>query len=199
MNKNGNKIEEKIGIPVEIKTEAISSADDIVELKRKLQEQEKEAKDTLDRLLRVRADFDNYQKRIKKEKMEFERFLNEGLIKELLPVVDNLERAMKSAKQSGEIAPLSKGLEMTIKQFRDILKEVGVKEIKSIGEIFDPSKHEAMKLITPHDEKDNTIVEEYEKGYSFHERVIRPSKVGVAKNTTGGKDSGVKGSSKINT
>lgn len=182
MNKKGNKIEEKIEIPVEIKTDAMSSADDIVELKRQLQEKEKETKDTLDRLLRVRADFDNYQKRIKKEKMEFERFLNEGLIKELLPVVDNLERAMKSAEQSGEIAPLIKGLEMTIKQFRDILKEAGVKEIKSIGEIFDPSKHEAIKLITSHEGGDNTIVEEYEKGYSLHEKVIRPSKVGVAKN-----------------
>lgn len=157
-------------------------SDETGELKKQLQEKEKEAKDAFDRLLRVRADFDNYQKRVKKERQEFERFASEGLVKELLPVIDNLERAINSTKVTGEIAPLVEGLEMTIKQFKDALKNAGLSEIKSVGEIFDPSKHEAIKLITPHEGKDNTVIEEYEKGYLLHDRVIRPSRVGVARN-----------------
>ena len=186
MGKEINKTEEKNpqDIPAkEIKTEKETVyPDEIDKLKNQLQEKENEAKEALDRLLRVSADFDNYQKRAKKERNDFEKFASEGLIKELLPVMDNLERAMNSANETGEVAPLVKGIEMTIKQFKDTLKNAGLKEIASVGETFDPSKHEAIKLITEHEEKDNTVVEEYEKGYSLHERVIRPSKVGVAKN-----------------
>ncbi|MBI4379555.1 MAG: nucleotide exchange factor GrpE [Nitrospinae bacterium] len=187
--KKGNENKKDIGdIQVEISQETkkcskgVSSVNEIDELKKQLQEKEKEANDTLNRLLRVRADFDNYQKRISKERREFEKFAGEELIRELLPVMDNLERAMNSSRGTGEVAPLVKGLEMTVQQFKGMLKDAGLIEIKSIGEVFDPSRHEAIKLITSHDTKDNTIVEEYEKGYSLHDKVIRPSKVAVAKN-----------------
>jgi molecular chaperone GrpE len=193
MNKEKNKIEKNDAqdIPAEeIKAEKEAIyPDEIEKFKNQLQEKDKELKDTLDRLLRVRADFDNYQKRAKKERQEFEKFASEGLIKNLLHVMDNLERAINSANETGDVAPLVKGIEMTIKQFKDTLKNAGLKEIASVGETFDPSKHEAIKLITEHEEAENKIVEEYEKGYLLHERVIRPSKVGVAKNASGGKDS----------
>src|SRR3989338_2296520 len=136
MGKEINKPEEKNpqDIPAkEIKTEKEAiEPDEIDKLKNQLQEKEKEAKEALDRLLRVRADFDNYQKRAKKERNEFEKFASEGLIKELLPVMDNLERAMNSANETGEVAPLVKGIKMTIKQFKDTLKNA--KEIASVGE-----------------------------------------------------------------
>src|SRR3989337_255001 len=162
MDKEINKTEEKDtqDIPakeIKVEKEAVYP-DEIDKLKNQLQEKEKEARN------------------------EFEKVASEGLIKELLPVMDNLERAMNSANETGEVAPLVKGIKMTIKQFKDTLKNAGLKEIASVGETFDPSKHEAIKLITEHEEKDNTVVEEYEKGYSLHERIIRPSKVGVAKN-----------------
>lgn len=158
-----------------------SDADMIIELEKKLDEKKKEAEYNLDRLLRLQAEFENYKKRISKEHLEFTKFVNENMIKELLPVLDNLERAVESAKNDKVFDSLKEGVEMTLKQFTSVLEKAGLKEITSIGETFNPNKHEALIMIGSDEHEENTIVEEHQKGYLLNDRVLRPSKVVVSK------------------
>jgi len=154
--------------------------EDIEILKKKLEEKENEAKEYYDLLIRLKADFENYKKRVAKEKEEFLEYANEELLKKILSVVDNLERALDSTKESKNFDALYKGLEMILKQFRDILKKEGVIAIESVGKPFDPVYHEAIMQV-PSEDQDNIVVEEIRKGYMFKNKVLRPAMVTVAK------------------
>ncbi len=158
-----------------------SDADRTIKLEKELEEKKKEAESNLDRLLRLHAEFENYKKRISKEQIEFAKFVNENLLKELLPVLDNLERAVNSAKNDKVFDSLKEGVDMTLKQFSSVLEKAGLKEITSIGETFDPNRHEALLMIESDEHEKNTIVEEHQKGYLLNNRVLRPSKVVVSK------------------
>ncbi|MFV1950443.1 MAG: nucleotide exchange factor GrpE [Nitrospinota bacterium] len=158
-----------------------SDADRTIELEKELEEKKKEAESNLDKLLRLHAEFENYKKRISKERIEFAKFVNENLLKELLPVLDNLERAVNSAKNDKVFDSLKEGVDMTLKQFTGVLEKAGLKEITSIGETFDPNRHEALLMIESDEHEKNTIVEEHQKGYLLNNRVLRPSKVVVSK------------------
>ncbi len=155
--------------------------EDIEALKSQLEEKSKEAAENYDRWLRAVAELENYRKQVEKERGMYLKFANESLIKELLPVLDNLERAINHVKSSSNLDKLLEGVELTLKLFQDSLKKFGVKPIETIGKKFDPRFHEAVHVKENSQQEEDTIVEEYQKGYLLHDRLLRPALVVVAK------------------
>ena len=130
-----------------------------------------------DRYKRVMAEFENYKKRSSKERETLYNSILGDIVEVFLPIVDNLENALKVETQDAEY---KKGVELVLKQFKDILKTKGVEEIPAVGETFDPSLHEAVSSIQDPDKNAQEIVQEYRKGYKIGNRVIRHSMVVVA-------------------
>ena len=162
---------------------APAPAEESVEAKEQQAEQPTEAQDYYERLLRCMAEMDNLKKRLEKEKSELLQFANENLIKELLPIVDNLERALEHGSQLDAPAPLMEGLELVYQGFIKALTRFGVTPINCVGEVFDPAFHNAMMQEESTDVPDSTIIKELQKGYLLQHRLLRPAMVVVAKNT----------------
>ena len=139
-----------------------------------------EVKAQQDRYLRLAAEFENYKRLAQRDQREYARFANENLLRDLLPIVDNLERAIKFAKDSPNKGGLMQGVELTLKQFSETLEKYGVKRITSVGERFDPSRHEAVARVGSRNAPETTVLEEHQPGYLLHERILRPSMVTVA-------------------
>jgi molecular chaperone GrpE len=154
---------------------------EITNLRQQLEAKELEAKTSYDRFVRQAAELENFKKRTTRDRDEAIRFANEVLIKDLLPVVDNLERAVAHAPGGGNGEPLVEGVEMVLRGFLDALAKHGVSPVDSVGKSFDPSRHEAMAQVESETDEPNTIVAEHQKGYLFHERLLRPALVSVAK------------------
>ena len=152
---------------------------DSKDIEEKLNQSKKLAEEYLNDLQRLKAEFENYQKRIDKEKFEFMKFASESLILKLLNVLDDFERALEN-KPDNEF---SKGVELILKNFKDVLEKEGVKIIEA--KEFDPYKHEAIA----HEEgEQNKVLEIFQKGYALHDKIIRPTKVKVGiKKDNGGK------------
>ncbi|MFH0924529.1 MAG: nucleotide exchange factor GrpE [bacterium] len=150
-------------------------------LESQLDKKNNEVKEVYDRLVRLQAEFENYKKRMVKEKEDFSRYAQEKLVCNLLPVVDNLERAKEAAQKSENYQALLNGLDLVLTQFVDVLKKEGVECIKSCGEKFDPNKHEAIMQVESKEHQENIVVQELQKGYVLNDRVIRASMVAVAK------------------
>jgi molecular chaperone GrpE len=138
-----------------------------------LAQTQKEAKDLFDRLARVSADFDNFKKRVQREKNDAIKFANEGLFKEMLPVLDNMLRAIAAGESS-------EGVRLVAKQFEDVLGKFGVTGFKSLGEVFDPSRHEAVGARPDDTVPAQHVAEEYQRGYMLHDRLLRPALVIVS-------------------
>jgi molecular chaperone GrpE len=151
------------------------------DLRRQLEAKEQEAKESRERLLRQAADLDNYKKRATREKADAIRYANESLVKDLLPVLDNLERALGYAQGGGNGKPLLEGIDMVLKNFIEILGRHGVSRVSAVGERFDPSKHEAVAQVESGKHDPNTVIDEYRKGYYLLDRLLRPAQVTVAK------------------
>jgi len=148
----------------------------------KLKEEADRANEYWDKLLRLQADFENTRKRQEKEKQDFLKFANEGLILELLNVLDDLERAVNMAESKHEDLPaFLKGVEMILAHLYEMLKAQGLKPIEAEGKIFDPNLHEALMQAEDKDAPEHTVVEELQKGYLLNDRVIRTAKVKVSK------------------
>lgn len=148
----------------------------------KLKAEADKAAEYWDKLLRVQADCDNIRKRIEKEKQEFVKFANEGIIMELLNVLDDLERTVELAESKHQDLPaFLKGVEMILSHLYDMLKNYGVKPIDAQGKIFDPHYHEALMQAENNDVPEHTVLEELQKGYLLNDRVIRTAKVKVSK------------------
>jgi molecular chaperone GrpE len=158
-----------------------SSKEGVADLEATLQKARAEAAENYDRLLRVSADFENYKKRVSKEKSDLIRYGNDELIKELLPVIDNLERALEHASSEETQEGIQGGVEMTLQQFLGILQRFGVTPIAAEGEPFDPTKHEAVMEQATGDYDPGNVVTELQKGYLLNDRLVRPAKVVVAK------------------
>jgi molecular chaperone GrpE len=139
-----------------------------------------ELEETKDKYLRLYAEFENYRKKVQKDKEELIRYSNESLIYELLPVIDNLEMALK---HTDEKESLIKGVENTLREMLRTLQKFGLSPIDAIGKPFDPNYHHAMSQIERDDVDNNTVVEELRRGYLYNEKVIRPSLVTVSKKT----------------
>ncbi|MDD5167123.1 MAG: nucleotide exchange factor GrpE [Candidatus Omnitrophica bacterium] len=147
-----------------------------------LKEDADKLKGEQDKCLRLQAEFENTRKRLEREKQDFVRFANEGIIVELLNVLDDLERTVELAESKHQDMPaFLKGVEMILSHLYDMLKEYGVKPIEAEGKIFDPHYHEALMQIENKDLAEHTVVEELQKGYLLNDRVIRTSKVKVSK------------------
>lgn len=156
--------------------------DPLKELAAKLETKEKEAEETYDRLLRVSAEFDNFKKRSTREMDEYRKFANQSLIKEMLSVVDNLELAMNSTNGHKAIdKDLLQGLEMTHREILKVFEKFNVKPIDAIGQPFDPAFHEAVMQEETDNSPKNTVINELQRGYMIHDRLLRPSMVVVAK------------------
>jgi len=174
-----NKISTKKDLDKEKKGEA---ADPLKEMETKIKSLEEEAKETYDRFLRVSAEFENYKKRSAREMSEFKKFANESLIKELLLVVDNMERAISSSKDEGNSnSGLIEGIDMTLKELLKIFEEFGVKQVESLGKPFDPNFHQAVMQEETDEHPHNTVINELQKGYIINERLLRPATVVVSK------------------
>ncbi len=134
-----------------------------------------------DRLLRMAAETENIRKRLEREKAESISYGNEALIRDLLSVVDNLERAVQHGLSEQGTEGLLNGVQMTLKGFLDLLAKYGCKPFESEGKAFDPNYHEAMMQEESQDYPENTIIKEFQKGYMLHDRLLRPAMVIVAK------------------
>jgi len=154
---------------------------EIGELKKKLEEKEKESKENYDRLLRTAADFENYKKRAAKEREDWTKFANEDLIRSILPFIDNLERAVNHAQKMVDTGVLIEGVRLTIQQLLQNLNKFGLSSLESVGKPFDPAMHEAMLVVETKTHEPNQVVEEFQKGYLLNDRLLRPATVSVSK------------------
>ena len=162
---------------------AENKGDDMDSLKDDVAAAKKEAAENHDRLLRVCADFENYKKRAQRQMDDHRKYSNAELIKDLLPVIDNLERAVAAQKENpeGDEACMAEGVEMTLNELKNVLGKYDVTPVEANGKPFDPNYHEAMMQEDRPDLPENTVVNELQKGYLLHDRLIRPSMVVVSK------------------
>ncbi|MDH3976428.1 MAG: nucleotide exchange factor GrpE [Deltaproteobacteria bacterium] len=173
---------EKKAAPKEKKT---AKKKEVELLKEQIAALEKEKNEIRDNALRATAETENFKKRLTREKEDFVKYSNEKVIKEFLPVVDNLERAVEHAKEAGEGGSLLEGVEMTLDLFKKALANLGVTQVSALGEPFNPERHEAVQQIESADHEPNIVVSEFQKGYMLHERLIRPAMVVVSKTPAG--------------
>jgi len=152
---------------------------ELEDMRRQLEEQKEQAQNYFNQLARMKADFENLRRRSQKEKDEIVEYASEQLVKLLLPVLDNFERAL--ADESGDFGKFKEGVKMIYDQIYEILSKEGLKPIPAKGEEFDPEKHEAVMSEKSPECPDNTVLEELRKGYTFKGKVIRPAMVKVAK------------------
>lgn len=150
-----------------------------------LETKEREHKELYDRYLRTVADFENYKKRTAREQIEFSKFSNEKLLKELLPVLDNFDRALAHAREAVEKSTLIEGMELIHRQFLDALSKFGVQALQSEGKPFDPHFHQAVTQDGGEGEGEPWVTAEAQKGYLLHERLLRPALVAVSKQRKG--------------
>lgn len=149
-------------------------------LEQKVQSLNEDLAKAKDALLRTAADFDNFRKRQRREMEDNKKFATEKVLLELLPALDNLQRALAAAGQ-GESQGLVQGVKMVADQFKTALENHGLKGYESVGQKFDPQRHEAISEREEPGKAAGTIVEEFQKGYMLHDRVVRPAMVVVAK------------------
>jgi molecular chaperone GrpE len=167
-------------------TEDKEASETIEKLTQAVEQQTKAAAEANEKYLRTYADFDNYRKRMQRDLADFRKYANEQLALELLSVVDHLGLALKHAAEAGEANDgLRQGVDMVYKQFRDILEKFGVKPFKAEGECFDPSKHDAVMQVTTTEAPENSVVQVFQEGYMYYDKVLRHAKVGVAKRPAG--------------
>jgi molecular chaperone GrpE len=153
----------------------------IAKLEEDLRRKAEEASANLDRYLRAAADAENFKKRLQREKSEGIRFANETLLRDLLPVVDNLELAVEHADMGGNGKSVVEGVQLTLRLFRDMLERHGVKELSDPkGATFDPSTQEAAEIQVDERVPPNTVIRTQAKGYRYNDRLLRPSRVVVA-------------------
>lgn len=161
------------------KSETEPEAEVVEEGPSELEKAQQEAKDLRDEMLRMHAETDNLRKRLQKEKQESVQFANERLIKHLIPIFENLDRALKAPDTNVE--SLKEGVRMTVDQALALFKKENVEPIQAVGEPFDPSIHEVLSQIESDDHDENTVIEEFSKGYLMNGRVLLPSKVVTSK------------------
>ncbi|MGC8719255.1 MAG: nucleotide exchange factor GrpE [Thermodesulforhabdaceae bacterium] len=146
-----------------------------------LKQKEEEIARLHDKMLRMMADVDNMRKRLEREREDIICYGNEQLLKELLPVVDNLERALQHGESQSDPKALREGVELTLRNFLAVLEKFGCKPFDSVGMPFDPRYHEAVMQRESMEYPENTVIEEFQKGYVFRDRLLRPAMVVVAK------------------
>ena len=163
-------------------TEEAPVAEAVEEGPSELEKVQLEVKDLRDEMLRMRADTENLRKRLQREKQDSVQFANERLIRELIPISENLERAL--AAPDTNVDSLKEGVQMTSNQILALFKKEKVEPIQAVGEPFDPSLHEVLIQIESPDHEENTVIEEYSKGYRMNGRVLLPARVVTSRKPT---------------
>jgi molecular chaperone GrpE len=158
-----------------------------------LQATRAERDENLNRFLRSQAELDNYRKRVQRERDDERRYAALSIVRDLLAPLDNLQRAVESARKSGESGNLLQGIELVVQQMERVLSGHGARVIPAVGQPFDPHLHEAVQQIPSDEQPPMTVLQELERGYTLHERVVRPSKVIVS---AGRAESGEQGAGK---
>jgi molecular chaperone GrpE len=167
--------------PAEAVPAAEGAAESPAALHEALSAKTQEADRLQDRLLRLQAEFENYKKRISREKAEFLKFAHEGLVLDFLPVLDSLERALGAARAEAGSTPLLEGIEMIARLFRSVLEKAGVRPMEALGQPFDPAYHQAVAQVETSQGDAGLVVEEIQKGYLIEGRVLRPAMVKVSR------------------
>ena len=160
--------------------EDMTSQEKNLTLKAELAKAKALAEEHYSQLQRLQADFDNYRKRTQKEKTELIKYASERLVGELLPVLDNFDRAVSAAKVNLDFTSFSQGVEMILRQMQTALSTEGLKVMEAVGQPFDPNLHEAVLRVESEEYPENTVVEEVQKGYYLKEKLLRPCMVKVS-------------------
>jgi len=175
-----------------VEEETESQQTDIEKLEAEFEEykvkMEAEVETAKDRMLRAAADFENYKKRAVREKNDFMKYVAEGFVTDVLPILDNLERAIDTttnANSAPDFASFREGVKLIHKQLTDVLEKRNVIKIEAVGEPFDPNVHEAIMPVKSDEFPANTVVEEFQKGYMLYDKVIRPAMVSVSMGNDG--------------
>lgn len=161
---------------------------EVEKLHQQIAEKDKELADLKDKYLRVLADSENARKRIRQQSEESVRLQRENFLRDLLPIVDNLERAVEAARGGGNGQPIVEGVEMVLRSLLDFLRANGVTQVSAVGQMFDPQLHEAVDQVHSPELPPNTVVSEFHRGYLIGDRMLRPARVAVAKGHDGQKD-----------
>lgn len=151
------------------------------DLMKRVEEAEKKATENYDKYLRTVADLENYKKRAVKERLEAVKYANEPIIRDILPLLDGMDRALEQACNSDDFDAFRKGLKLLQDQLLCCLEKHGVARVEALGKDFDPHVHEAMMQVEGGEHEDNKVVNEFEKGYLLHGRLLKPAKVSVCK------------------
>lgn len=158
----------------------LDPAAEIAHLRAELEQKTREAHAHEERALRTMAEFDNARKRAQREREEYVRFANESLIRDILPVLDNLDRALAAGRADPGAAAVTAGVELIQREFLRVLDKYGVAPFASVGQRFDPERHEAIARVPTTEHEEMTVVSETSRGYLGHGRVLRPAMVAVA-------------------
>jgi len=151
------------------------------ELESELEQARQQAAAYLDRAARIQAEFDNYRKRNAREQADYRDYAIADAIKALLPILDSLDRALKT--QAASLEDFRAGIELIDKQFHDALAKLGVEPVPAAGESFDPNLHQAVQMVDTHEVADNHVLDELQRGYKLKDRLLRPAMVRVARNS----------------
>ena len=166
--------------PEEAASEGAAMQEEIEALKGQVEKLTGDLQEKKDRLLRLQDDFDNFRRRSAKEREEISAVVTQNFCKDMLPLLDNFERAM--AAETKDVEAFQKGVEMIFTQFQEVLKKNGLEQIEAVGQKFDPNFHQAVMRVEDPEKEDDTVAQELQKGYMVKGRVIRPSMVQVVSN-----------------
>lgn len=190
-NKEANSCEQELVLDAEEKEAAVDGAEaagagaasetEVERLLALVEEKNQLVNEQIDRFKRLQADFENFKRRTRQEKEELSNIVAQNILVEILPVIDNFERALQSAAAQDAASVLA-GVQMIYRQFAGVMDKVGLTAIEAVGKPFDPQQHEAVMRVEDPERPDGTIAEELQKGYSVRGKVIRPSMVKVVSN-----------------
>lgn len=172
--------EDSVAEQTDEELEVADLEEQIEDLEEELERSEEEKEEYINKLQRQRADFSNYKKRVKKEKDRLKENATKELVSDLLPILDNFERALASSAEDENLADFMEGMEMISRQLVKVLQQEGLEEISTIGEEFDPNLHEAVAKESSDEYESGVVIEELQKGYSFNGQVLRAAMVKVA-------------------
>jgi molecular chaperone GrpE len=169
--------------PADLESKFEETLSELESARSEVEEQRQKADRYLERLMRLQAEFENYRKRTQREREDFVKQASEGIVKQLIDVSENLERALTAARTEDDVEdrePLVQGIEMTLQQLNEVLEREGLSRIDSVGKPFDPDYHEAVGTVESDDGEENLVVREIGRGYILNSKVIKPAKVQVS-------------------
>ncbi len=182
--KNANTFENLEAASAETPSAGTEESNQVTELQQTLAAKTEECQGLNDRYLRLAAEFENYKRLAQRDQRDHIRYGNEQILKELLPVVDNLERALKAAKDNGNNEGLIQGVDLTLKQLMAVLTKFGVQPVATVAQPFDPTAHHAVTSVASPQIAANHVVEEFQRGYRLHDRILRAAMVSVSTGST---------------